>query len=125
MSLAEVTPKYVRSDRCGYSFFLLKLLQLNIILILLTKILINELINPSNANNLLALKSNDSYQMTYNYVGNNNYVHQINWLENKMCRQLDDSCHPPKNNSFKYIIRHEYDSDHTAESCNDNYKHYA
>ena len=30
-----------------------------------------------------------------------------------MCRQLDDSWHPPKNNSFNYIIRHEYDCFYT------------
>ena len=29
---------------------------------------------------------------------------QIIWPKNKMCRLLDDSCHPPKDNSFKYIL---------------------
>ena len=73
---AEMTTKYVRSDRCRYGFlFLIKLLELNIILILLANILITELINPSNTNELM---SNFNYQMTYNCVGNNNHVHQLN-----------------------------------------------
>ena len=39
---------------------------------------------------------------------------RINCLKIKMCRQLDDSCHPPKINSFKYTIRHKYESYYTA-----------
>ena len=51
---------------------------------------IKELISQKNTSKLLALKSNDSYLITYNYVGIK-YVRQINWLKKKICRQLNDS----------------------------------
>ena len=47
---------------------------------ILINILIKELISQNNTGKLLALKSNDSYLITYNYVSIK-YVHQINWLK--------------------------------------------
>ena len=100
MNPAEVASKYVGSDRCGYGFlFLIKLLQLKMLLILLTNILTNELINPSDTKGPI---SNYNYQMTYDCVGNNSHIHQLNWLENKVCRQLVDSNLPVKNDLDKY-----------------------
>ena len=65
----------------------------------LANILINELINPNNTNELI---SNYNYQMTYNCVGNNNHVHQLNWPENKMCRQINDSSYHLDNYSSNH-----------------------
>ena len=119
MSLAELTFKYIRPGRCECCFFLLKSLKLktkynvNIILILLTNMLLNELNNsintndplalrlielntPNNTGNSRALKLNDSchLQVTYNF--------RINWLENKLCRQINDSYHPIDNYNKDY-----------------------
>ena len=40
--------------------------------------------------------------MTYNCVRKNNRVHQLHWLENKMCCQIDDSSYHLYNYSNKY-----------------------
>ena len=66
----------------------------------------NEIINNLISNKLNTndnLKANNYFPIYQNigdnYIGNDNYAHwaQINWLENKMCRHLDDSYQLPDN----------------------------
>ena len=93
-----------------------------------------EFNNPKNTGNPQALKLKDSYQLPANYNL------RINWLENKMCRHLDDSCHTINNysNDGKYgknnyvhctrinwpknkMCHHVYDSYRLPDQCLSNY----